>query len=88
MDGLALLILLLFQPPLDGADPTHLLLELGLGMPVRLKDRLRSFAQIMELTELMRHARQTPGDRLANGLLAIGDHSPHGDGQCFFDLTQ
>src|SRR5258706_9976518 len=28
MHGLGLLILLLFQPPLDGTDPTHLLLEL------------------------------------------------------------
>jgi hypothetical protein len=43
MDSLGLRILLLFQPPLDRADSTHLLLELGLGMAIRIKDRLRGF---------------------------------------------
>src|ERR1700726_2578056 len=88
MDGLGLAVLQLFEPPLDGAHPTHLLLELGFGMPVRLKDRFGRFTQIMELTELMRHTRQALGDRLANGLLAVRDPPLDGDGERFFDLTE
>src|SRR5450759_1606248 len=88
MHGLGLGVLLPFQGPLDGANPTYLLLELSLGMPIRLENRFGSFAHIMELTELMRHAWQAPDDGLANGLLAVRNHADDRHRQRFFDLAE
>jgi hypothetical protein len=65
----------LLHGPFDPADAAHLLLELFLGMPVGLEDRMRRLAQEMELAQLMRHARQDLGDRLADGGLTVADHA-------------
>src|SRR5438067_7501850 len=41
--------------PLDGSDPTDPLLQLLLGVAIRLQDRLGRLAQVVELAELMRN---------------------------------
>src|SRR5215218_1646340 len=64
-------IIPLLHTTFDPADAAHLLLELLLGMPVRLEDGMSRLAQEMELAQLVRYARQHLGDRLANGGLAI-----------------
>src|SRR2546425_9929012 len=88
MHRLALLTLLSFQRPLDGACPTHLLFQLSFGMAVRLKDRLGRFTQIMELAELVWDPWQQLSDGLANRLLAVGDHASDRHGQRFGYLTE
>ena len=44
-----------FEIPFDGAHPANPLLEFFLRMPVRLVEGFRSFMQVMEVTELVRH---------------------------------
>src|SRR5260221_14763918 len=88
MHRLALLILLSFQRPLDGAYPTHLLFQLSFGMAVRLKDRLGGFRQIMELAELVWEPWQQLSDCLANRLLAVGGHASDRHGQSVGYLTE
>src|SRR5512142_303166 len=46
-----------FQLPLQRTHPTHVLLELFLGMQVSRGNRFGRFAQVVEMTELMRNAR-------------------------------
>jgi hypothetical protein len=54
------------QCPLKWTYPTHLFLQLFLDMSVGIGDRLGGFAQVMEMTELMRNPWQGTRDpRLA-----------------------
>src|SRR5258707_6288706 len=88
MHRLALLILLSFQRPLDGAYPTHLLFQLSFGMAVRLKDRLGRFTQIMELAEPVWDPSQQLSECLANRLLAVAGHASDLHGPRFAYLTE
>jgi site-specific DNA recombinase len=49
--------------------------ELDLGMAVGLGDRQRRLAEVREVAELVRHALQRLGRRLADRGLAVGDHA-------------
>lgn len=62
-----------FQPLLDRPHAPDVLLEFLLRVPIRLIQGARRLAQIMELAELMGHARQRARDREADGLLPVGD---------------
>ena len=53
----------LLQAVLDGTHAADPLLQFLLGVAVRLVDRKRRFAQVVELAELVRHARATPAPR-------------------------
>ena len=48
-------------------------------MPVHLVQRPRRLAEVVEVAQLVRHARQLPGHRVAQRVLSIGDHSRHRD---------
>ena len=78
--------------PLDRAlDATHLadlLLQLLLGVAVRLVDRPGRFTQVVELAQLVRYARQGLGNSLANRMLPVGDHAGDGDADGVADLGQ
>jgi len=71
---------------LNRAHPAHALLELFLGVAVRLEERnLHGLAQVVKLAELMRHIGQHSGDRVADGVLPVRDdagdqHGQRGDG--------
>ncbi len=67
--------------PLDQPHAAHLLLELLLGVAVRLEEGARGFAQIVERAEVVRHAGQHGGDRDADGVLPVRDDARDGDGQ-------
>lgn len=41
--------------PFKRTDATHMLFEFLLGMPIGFIDRLGGFAEIMEMTQLVRH---------------------------------
>ena len=46
-------------------------------MPIRLVDRASGLSKVVELTQLMRHARQRLRDRLPDRMLAIGNDADH-----------
>jgi hypothetical protein len=64
-DGGRFRVVARFECPLQGAHAARMLLELLLGVAIRLEDRLGRLAQVMELAQLMRHAGE---DRLDGGL--------------------
>src|SRR5712691_8111217 len=66
-----------FQLAFDGADATHLFLELLLDMPIRFEDEVPGLAQIVELAQLVRYIGQGTGYGFAYGPLAIGDNAHH-----------
>ncbi len=66
-------IITLLDSSLEWANATHVLLELLLGVPVSFEDRCGSFAQLVELTQLMRDVTKDRGNGLADRLLAVGD---------------
>ena len=53
--------------------------QLLLGVAVRLEDRPGRLTQVVKLAELMGHPGQDLGNRLADGMLAVGDdaHDRH-----------
>ena len=67
-----------FETPFDGAHPTDPLLEFLLRMPVRLVEGFRSFMQVMEVTEWVRHLGSSTGHGTANREVPIGDHPCNG----------
>ena len=77
-----------FQLAFQGSHAPHLLLELLLGMAIRLVDRLGRFAQVMKLAELVGNARQRRPNRPPNRVLAIGEHAADGDRQRLLDFPQ
>jgi hypothetical protein len=62
-----------------GTHAPHALLELLFGMPVGLEDGPGGFPQVMKLTEVVRHAGQGAGDRLAQRVRPVGDPGLDGD---------
>src|SRR5208282_475668 len=62
-------------PALDRPDAPDSLLQFLLGVAIRLIDRLGRLAEIVEMAELMRDTVKGLGHRLADALLAIGDHA-------------
>jgi hypothetical protein len=67
-----------FELPFDGAHPADAFFQFLLGMPVCFLDGLGGFAQIMEVTQLMRHMGQDLFHSTADGVLAIGNHPDDG----------
>ncbi len=68
-------------PVLDGAlddpHPAHPLAQCGLRMPIRFPNRPARFAQVVKLTQLMRHPRPDVADRLPDRQLPIADDAHH-----------
>ncbi len=54
---------------LNGANATHLLFQLFLGMAVCLIDGFGCFSKVMEVAQLMGDSWESRGDRLADGVL-------------------
>ena len=65
-------VVTIFQSPLNRTHPTNALLQLFLGVSVRLVNRLRSFSKVMEVAKLVRHTRQSRSDGFADRILAVG----------------
>ena len=57
-------------------------------MAVRFGDRLGGLTQVVEMAQLVRHARQRLGHRLADRLLAVRDNAGDGHGQGVAHLAQ
>jgi hypothetical protein len=64
------------------------LLELGLGVSIRLEQGEGRVPEIVEVTELVRHAGEYKRDGAADGLLAVRDDPSDGDRQHLRDLLQ
>ena len=62
------------EAPFNGAYPADTLFQFFLGMAVGLIDGLGCLAEVMEVTELVRHLGEHVGDSAADGQLAIRDH--------------
>src|SRR5947209_6225011 len=60
---------------LDRPHPADPLLQLLLGVPIGLVDRLGRLAEVVEVAELVRYAVERHLDRLADRVLAVGDHA-------------
>ena len=73
-DRLGLGVVAALDLPLDRPDAADLLLQLDLGVAVGLVDRPGRLAEVVELAELVGHAVEGLGDRLADRVLAVGDH--------------
>ena len=74
-----------FPLPLQRTHPAHVLLEFFLGMQVSCGDRFGRFTEVVEMTQLVRNARQGVRDGVADGMLPIGDHPDDGDVQLSTD---
>jgi hypothetical protein len=77
-----------FQLPFERTDFSDLLLEFLLGMAIGFVNRLRRFAEVVELAQLVRHARQRGLDRPTNRVLPVGDDAPDRYGQRLLDLLE
>jgi hypothetical protein len=77
-----------FQSALDRSDPAHLLLQLLLGVPVGLEDRLGRLAQVMEVAQLVSGIGQRGSDRPPDRMLPVRDHAADRDRQGGPDLAQ
>ena len=77
-----------FEGALDRADPPHLFLELLLGVPVRLVNRLGRFSEIMKLAELVGHPGQGRFHGVADRNLTVGDHAADRHRQRGLDFPQ
>jgi len=55
------------------------LLEFFLGMQISRGDRFGRFPEVVEMTQLVRNARQGARYGVADGMLPIGDHPDDGD---------
>jgi len=53
--------------------PRTFFLQRDLGVAVGLEDRPGRLAEVVELAELVGHARERRGDRIADRGLAVGD---------------
>src|SRR5215218_2674371 len=73
---------------LDPADPTHLLLEFHLRMPVSLEHRQSRLTQKVKLAELVRHAGESLLHGPADRGLPIADHARDRHAHGLRDLTQ
>src|SRR5512135_3685687 len=62
-------------------------LQLDLGVAVRLVDRLGGFAEVVKMTELVGHAVECLLHRLADRVLAVGDHPDDWHRQGLLDLA-
>ena len=78
-DHFGLVISAHLQCSFDRTNPTHLFFEFFLGMPISFSHRLRRFAEVMEVTQLMRNIGQGMGNRFANGVLSIGNDAFDGN---------
>ena len=74
--------------PLNFPHALDILLELGLGMPIGLTDRLGSFLEIVELAQLVRERRQDLLHRQANWALGIRHDGEDRHRQRLLDLAQ
>ena len=75
---LSLRVRAFFEFAFDGPDATHPLFQGFLGMAVGFIDRLGGFTQIMEMAQLVRHARQSLGHGGTDGGLTVRDDPDHG----------
>ena len=76
---------------LDRPDPAHRLLQFLLSVPVGLINRQRCLAQVVEVTQLVRHLGPDLGDREPDRRLAVADHTSDRDpdrGEVVGDLAQ
>lgn len=64
-----------FQLPFDRPNPPHAFFQHFLGMAIGLIDGLRGFTQVVEMTQLVRHAREGRRHSGADRGLAIADDS-------------
>jgi hypothetical protein len=78
-DRLSFAVATLLQGPFTGANAAHLLLQLRLGMSLRISDGLRGVAQVLRLAELVGDLRQDGGDSGPDGLLPGGDDAADGE---------
>jgi hypothetical protein len=76
------------EPPFDGAHATDVFCENLLRMAVSLIDWLGCFAQVMKVTQLVRHLGSGLGDRRTDGPWPIGNDAPHRHLQGLLHLTQ
>jgi hypothetical protein len=65
-----------FEDAFERADAAQALLELLLGVAVGRVDGLRGFAEVVELTQLVRHAGEHRPDGGLNRRLPVGDDAP------------
>jgi hypothetical protein len=77
-----------FELPFERTHFPDVLFELLLGMAIGFVDRLGRFAEVVELAELVGHARQRGPDRPANRVLAVGDDSSDRHRQRLPDLVE
>ena len=71
---------------LDRPHPADALLQFLLGVAVGLEDRLGCLAEVVEVAELVRDTVERLFDRLADRVLAVGDHADDRDRQRLLDL--
>jgi len=88
MDGRRLRIGPSLQRPFERSYTTDLFLQFRLGMPICLGNRLRRFAQIVKLAELVRDVGKHRLHRGANRLLTVGDDAIDWHGQRLFHFSQ
>lgn len=67
-----------FQFAFNRPDATHPLFQDFLGMAVGFIDGLGGFTQIMEMTQLVRHGRQSLSHGSTDGGLAVRDDPDYG----------
>ncbi len=87
-DRLGFLILARGHASFNLAHAFCILLELSLGMPIGFGDRLGSFFEIVELTQLVRDVRQDLLYGQADGALRIRNDRVDRHGKGVLDLTQ
>ena len=63
------------QLPCERPNPPHAFFQRFLGMASGLIDGLRGFTQIMEMTQLVRHTRESLRHSGTDGRLAVADDS-------------
>lgn len=76
----------LLRLALDRPDAAHALLQLLLRMAIGLGDWLGRLAEVVEMAQLMGDLPESLLHRVANALLAVGDHTSDGYGQGRADL--
>ncbi len=85
---LGFLIVTRAHAPFNLTHATGVFLELGFGMAIGLNDRLRSFLEIVELTQLVRDVWQDLLHRQANWALGIRHDGMDRHRQGLLDLAQ
>ena len=77
-----------FQRPFKWAHTAHLFLQLLLGVPIGLEDRLGRFAQVVKLAELVWNTGKHRCHRRPNRLLPVGDDATDRHRQRLLDFPQ